>query len=86
MTKQQIRKHRQEIRKHRQEILNEIGHDWVRKEKAVLVSYGTRKLGMSKKDAENLAQFTLDEMIDDAIKLKSNGIEWKPLFQSQWAA
>ena len=77
---------KQQKQTHRQEILNEIGKDWIPKEKATLVSYGTRKLGMSKKDAENLAQFTLDEMIEDAVKRKSNGIEWKSLFQSQWAA
>ena len=34
---------------HRQEIINQIGKDWVRKEKAMLVSYGTRNLGMPKK-------------------------------------
>ena len=77
---------RQQIRKHRQEIRNEIGHDWVRKEKAVLVSYGTRKLGMSKKEAQSLAQFTLDEMIHDAVNRKSNGLEWKSLFQLQRVA
>ena len=49
---------KQQRRKHRQEILSEIGKDWVPKEKAMLVSYGTRKLGMSKTEAENLAQFT----------------------------
>ena len=73
---------KQQIRKHRQEILSEIGHDWVSKEKAVLVSFGTRKLGMPKKEAKELAQYTLDEMIDDAIKRKSNGVEWKSLFQN----
>ena len=77
---------KQEIRKHRQEILSEIGHDWVSKEKEVLVSYGTRKLGMSKKEAENLAQFTLDEMIHDAVNRKSNGLEWKSLFQLERVA
>ena len=77
---------KQQRRKHRQEILNEIGKDWIPKEMAMLVSFGTRKLGMPKKDTENLAQFTLDEMIEDAVKRKSNGIEWKSLFQSQWAA
>ena len=77
---------KQQIRKHRKDILSEIGHNWVRKEKTMLVSYGTRKLGMSKKDAKNLAQFTLDEMIDDAIKRKSNGLEWKSLFQLQRVA
>ena len=77
---------KQQRQTHRQEILNEIGKDWVSKEKAMLVSYGTRKLGMSKKDAENLAQFTLDEMIEDAVKRKSNGVEWKSLFQLQRVA
>ena len=77
---------KQQIRKHRQEILSEIGHDWVSKEKTLLVSFGTRKLGMTKSEAENLAQFTLDEMIDDAIKRKSNGAEWKSLFQLQRVA
>ena len=77
---------KQQIRKHRQEILNEIGHDWVRKEKAVLVSYGTRKLSMSKKEAQSLAQFTLDEMIHDAVNRKSKGLEWKSLFQLQRVA
>ena len=37
---------------------------------------------MSEKDAKDLAQFTLDDMIDDAIKRKSEGLEWKVLFQS----
>ena len=77
---------KQQKRTHRQEIINEIGQDWVPKEKAMLVSYGTRKLGMPKNEAENLAQFTLDEMIEDAVNRKSKGIEWKSLFQSQWAA
>ena len=77
---------KQQRRKHRQEILNEIGKDWIPKEMAMLVSFGTRKLGMPKKDAENLAQFTLDEMIEDAINRKSNGVEWKSLFQLQRVA
>ena len=66
---------------HRQEIINEIGEDWVRKEKAMLVSYGTRNLGMPKNEAESLAQFTVDDMIDDAAKRKSKGLDWKMLFQ-----
>ena len=37
---------------------------------------------MSEKDAKDLAQFTLDDMIDYAIKRKSEGLEWKVLFQS----
>ena len=41
---------------------------------------------MPKNEAENLAHFTLDEMIEDAVNRKSKGIEWKSLFQSQWAA
>ena len=77
---------KQQRRTHRQEILNEIGQDWVSKEKAMLVSYGTRKLGMPKTEAENLAQFTLDEMIDDAINRKSRGLQWKMLFQLQTVA
>ena len=77
---------KQQRRKHRQEILNEIGQNWIPKEKAVLVSYGTRKLGMSKKEAQSLAQFTFDEMINDAIKRKSKGVEWKSLFQLQRVA
>ena len=76
----------QERQKHRQEILNEIGHNWVPKEKAMLVSYGTRRFGMSKKEAQSLAQFTLDEMIEDAVNRKSKGVEWKSLFQLQRVA
>ena len=72
----------QERRMHRQGILNEIGKDWIAKEKVMLVSYGIRNLGMSEKDAKDLAQFTLDDMIDYAIKRKSEGLEWKVLFQS----
>ena len=40
---------KQQRRKHRQEILNEIGKDWIPKEMAMLVSFGTRKFGMPKK-------------------------------------
>ena len=72
----------QERRMHRQGILNEIGKDWIAKEKVMLVSYGLRPLGMSEKDAKHLAQFTLDDMIDYAINRKSEGLEWKVLFQS----
>ena len=77
---------KQQRQKHRQDILNEIGNDWVAKEKAMLVSFGTRKLGMTQAEAENLAQFTLDEMIDDAAIRKSKGLDWKMLFQSQRVA
>ena len=71
----------QERQNHKQDILNEIGNDWVSKEKAMLVSFGTQRFGMLRKEAENLAQFTLDEMIDDAINRKSRGLQWKMLFQ-----
>ena len=33
----------QERRMHRQGILNEIGKDWIAKEKVMLVSYGIRE-------------------------------------------
>ena len=71
----------QEIQIQKQEILKEIGQDWIPKEKSSLVSYGTVNLGMPRKEAEDLADFTLEEMLTDAAKRKVQGMPWRMLFQ-----
>lgn len=72
----------QEIQRQRQEIRNEIGNDWIRKEKAYLVSFGTANLGMPRKEAEDLADFTLEDMLTEAAKLKLQGMQWRVLFNN----
>ena len=73
----------QELRGHKQDILNEIGSEWVRKEKALLVSYGVVNWGMSRKEASAMAELTVEEMLTDAAKRKAEGLPWKMLFQPQ---
>ena len=73
----------QELRAHKQDILNEIGSVWVRKEKAMLVSYGVVNWGMSRKEASDMAELTVEEMLTDAAKRKVEGLPWKMLFQPQ---
>ena len=46
----------QELQAHKQDILKEIGSEWVRKEKAILVSYGVVNWGMSRKEASDMAE------------------------------
>lgn len=71
----------QEIQHQKQEILKELGQDRIRKEKSFLVSFGTVNLGMSRTEAEDLANLTVEEMLADAAKLKVQGIPWHMLFQ-----
>ena len=66
----------------RQEILNEIGQDWVPREKAMLISFGTLNLGMLREEAEELAEFTIEDMMQLACERKSKGKPWKMLFQT----
>ena len=73
----------QELPAHKQDILNEIGSAWVRKEKAMLVSYGVVNWGMSRKEASDMAELTVEEMLTDAAKRKAEGLPWKMLFQPQ---
>lgn len=74
-------KKRKRKKNHRQEIIDEIGEDWIPNNKALLVSYGTRNFGMPVKEAQELADFTIEGMLKDASDLKAKGLEWRMLFQ-----
>ena len=50
---------------------------------SVLVSYGIVNWGMSRKEASDMAELTVEEMLTDAAKRKSEGLPWKMLFQPQ---
>ena len=49
----------------------------------MLVSYGVVNWGMSRKEASDMAELTVEEMLTDAAKRKAEGLPWKMLFQPQ---
>ena len=71
----------QELNTHKEAILKEIGTDWVAKEKSILISYGITNMGMPQDAAEDLAEFTIEDMLINAAKRKSKGLSWKMMFQ-----
>ena len=67
---------------HRQEILAELGDGWIEKERSMLISFGTSSFGMSEKEASDLADFTIDDLLQLASERKRQGKSWKTLFES----
>ena len=65
----------------RLDIINEIGQDWLDREKARLVSYGVFNLGMPRKEAQDLAENTIDDMLNLAVERKAKGLAWRTMFK-----